>query len=127
MKSTTHRMVLFSAWLCVAGFWTKAGGAQPSSFTYNDFSNPARLQFNGSANRAATGDGQVLELTPGSASQAGSAFVANPVTLAANAGFSTFFSFRLSKPGGSSPDGGITFTVQSVGSNSVGSAGSGLG
>ena len=68
----------------------------------------------------------MLELTPASANQAGSAFTSNHIVLNPNDGFGTFFMFRLSQPG-NTPAGGITFTIQSAGSSSLGGSGSGLG
>ncbi|MGA2243557.1 MAG: L-type lectin-domain containing protein [Verrucomicrobiota bacterium] len=101
-------------------------GTQPNSFTYNNFASTKLIQFNGSATDATTGDGPVLELTPASANQAGSAFTSNHIVLDPNDGFGTFFTFRLSQPG-NTPAGGITFTIQSGNSFSLGSPGSGLG
>jgi Legume lectin domain len=103
------------------------------SFTYHDFATPTGLQFNGSAAAANNCDGAVLQLTASAASQAGSAFTANPVPLAPNAAFSTFFTFRLSKAGGAvDSDGvqggdGIAFVIQGVSSNVVGTASGGIG
>jgi hypothetical protein len=103
-----------------------ASGTQPNSFTYNNFATTKLIRFNGSATGVTTGDGPVLELTPASANQAGSAFTSSHLLLDANDGFGTFFMFRLSKPG-NTPAGGITFTIQSASSSSLGSSGSGLG
>ena len=101
-------------------------GTQPNSFTYNNFATAKLIRFNGSATKATTSDGPVLELTPASANQAGSAFTSNHLALDPNDGFGTFFMFRLSQPG-NTPAGGITFTIQSAGSSSLGGSGSGLG
>jgi hypothetical protein len=101
-------------------------GTQPNCFTYNNFATTKLIRFNGSATNATTSDGAVLELTPASANQAGSAFTAKHIVLGPNDGFGTFFIFRLSEPG-NTPTGGITFTIQSTSSSSLGSSGSGLG
>jgi hypothetical protein len=101
-------------------------GTQPNSFVFNNFATTKLIRFNGSAAKATTSDGPVLELTPASANQAGSAFTSNHIVLDANDGFGTFFMFRLSQPG-NTPAGGITFTIQSAGSSSLGGSGSGLG
>ena len=101
-------------------------GTQANSFVYNDFATTKFIRFNGSAAKATTSDGPVLELTPASANQAGSAFTSNHIVLNPNDGFGTFFVFRLSQPG-NTPAGGITFTIQSAGSSSLGGSGSGLG
>src|SRR5665213_1097520 len=73
-----------------------------------------------------TSDGPVMELTPASGNQAGSAFTSNHIVLDPNDGFGTFFMFRMSKPG-NTPAGGITFTIQNASSTSLGGSGSGLG
>ncbi|HZL78928.1 MAG TPA: L-type lectin-domain containing protein [Candidatus Limnocylindrales bacterium] len=101
-------------------------GTQPNSFVYNNFATTKLIRFNGSATKATTSDGPVLELTPASANQAGSAFTSNHIVLDANDGFGTFFMFRMSKPG-NTPAGGMTFTIQSASSSILGSSGSGLG
>jgi sugar lactone lactonase YvrE len=78
-----------------------------ASFTYNNFADPTGLQFNGNVAPANTCDGPILQLTASAASQAGSAFTATPIPLASNAAFSTFFTFRLSKPGGAVDSDGV--------------------
>jgi hypothetical protein len=101
-------------------------GTQPSSFTYNNFATANLIRFNGSAGTATTSDGPVLELTPAGANQAGSAFTSNHIVMGPNDSFGTLFIFRLSHPV-TPPAGGITFTIQSAGSSSLGGSGSGLG
>ena len=104
----------------------------PVGFTYHDFSNPKSLQFLGSATNVTTGDGAVLQLTPSARGLAGAAFTAVPIPFGPNVGFSTFFTFRLSKPGGLvDSDGvqgadGIAFLIQSVG-YAYGTGGGGIG
>lgn len=94
---------------------------------YPDFSSVAGLTLNGAAAQA----GSVLRVTPAAGSQAGSAFSTVPVSLAANASFSTFFQFRFTNPGGAN-DGqgigadGLVFVVQTV-ANNVGGGGGGIG
>ena len=105
---------------------------QGQEVTFTNFSDTSLLQLNGSATVATTTDGQVLQLTPATRDQAGSAFLKNPVSLGNRASFSTFFSFRLSRGGGLvDVDGvrgadGIVFVVQTL-ANNVGSSGGGLG
>jgi PKD repeat protein len=99
----------------------------PASFTFNNFANAASLQLNGSARALTTGDGPVLELTPSTSFQAGTAFVAKPIPFGPNLSFSTFFLFRLQHPGGIAAADGITFTVQGDNSDDVGAAGGRLG
>lgn len=96
-------------------------------FSFSNFSDCTGLQVNGNA--ACTSG--VLRLTPATFSQAGSAFSTTTVQLGAGASFSTFFTFQMSSPGGSSDsDGlgadGIVFVVQPV-SSTVGGLGGGIG
>src|ERR1019366_9950524 len=78
-------IVLVVAWQLTLALCTRAGSTQPTSFTYNGFSKATSIQFNGSATNVTTSEGPVLQLTPASASKAGSAFTSNSVTLAPNA------------------------------------------
>ena len=94
--------------------------------------NASAMRLNGDAVYTNTSDGRVLELTPATNNQAGSAFFMTPVVLASNASFSTFFSFRLSKGGGitdvdniTGAD-GIVFITQTL-TNNVGGKGGGIG
>ena len=104
--------------------------SQAAIVEYTDFSDVSDLVLNGDAATAVTGDGSVLRLTPATFSQSGSAFSQTTVN-AAN--FSTYFSFRISSPGGSLFDcnsingaDGLVFVAQSV-SSSAGGAGGGIG
>jgi hypothetical protein len=104
----------------------------PAGFTFHNFANSKSLQFLGSATNVTTSDGSVLELTPSAGGQAGAAFTAVPLPFGPNVGFSTFFKFRLSKPGGlTDSDGvegadGIAFLIQSAG-YTYGTGGGGIG
>ena len=109
--------------------------AQAKTITYTDFSDLSGFQQNGAT--AAIGDPvvddlgrHVLRLTNG-LSQSGSAFLTDPIDLANQASFSTFFTFRITNPQGiSDEDGqgadGIVFVVQTV-ANTAGGAGGGIG
>ena len=104
--------------------------SQAAIVEYTDFSDVSDLVLNGDAATAVTGDGSVLRLTPATFSQSGSAFSQTTVN-AAN--FSTYFSFRISSPGGSLFDcnsingaDGLVFVAQSV-SSSARVAGGGIG
>ena len=101
------------------------------SVTFTNFCDVSILQINGNAQQTNTSDGCVLELTPATYTQAGSAFLKAPLPLTTNASFSTFFSFRLSKGYGTDVDGvagadGISFIIQTF-TNNIGSLGGGLG
>jgi len=89
-----------------------------------DFSNTAGLTFVGSA----TTSGNQLQLTPADYSQAGAAYSTSPVTLGANATFSTTFQFQFTSPGGwvGSPADGITF-VLAASPSGLGTGGGALG
>ncbi len=98
--------------------------------TYDGFADIVGLTLSGSAAVVATGDGQVLRLCPAVGNRAGSAFSSVPLNAA---GFSTFFKFRITDPGGTLFDGndkvgadGIVFVAQSV-SASIGGIGVGIG
>ena len=111
------------------------GSAQALTVTYGDFSDLSAFQQNGAT--AAIADPvtddfgrTVLRLT-NNLGQSGSAFLTNPINLANQASFSTFFRFRISTPLGiSDNDGqgadGIVFVVQTV-SNTAGGGGGGIG
>lgn len=70
------------------------------------------------------GDERVLRLT-NNYGQAGSAFLTNPFSLAADASFSSYFEFQFTNQGSGGAD-GIVFTVQNV-SNTAGGGGGGIG
>lgn len=107
------------------------GSAAPAlTVSYTDFSSTLGLTLNGSANVVNTADGDVLRLTPASVTQSGSAFSSTAINASS---FSSFFTFRITDPGGSPFDGntdsgadGLVFVVQSV-SSSIGGAGQGIG
>ncbi|MCM3568628.1 L-type lectin-domain containing protein [Neobacillus mesonae] len=107
-------------------------GLRPICFTFDDFSDPSDLTLNGSATTINSGGQTVLRLTGASTSQAGSAFTTETFPL--SNGFSTFFSFQMTDPGGGddpSGDGpgadGIVFMVQSNSNTALGAAGGGIG
>lgn len=107
-----------------------SGNAFALRMTFEDFSSQAGLTLNGSAAVAATDDGNVMRLTSARPSQSGSVFSSSTVS-AEN--FSSFFSFRITDPGGPLFDGntdegadGIVFVIQSV-SSSIGGLGYGIG
>jgi hypothetical protein len=109
--------------------------AHAATIIFNDFSDLSDFQQNGAT--AAIGDPvvdsqgrTVLRLTNG-LGQSGSAFLSDPINLANQASFSTFFTFRITDPQGSSDgDGqgadGIVFVVQTV-ANTAGGGGGGIG
>lgn len=112
-----------------------ATAADATTITFNDFSNLSAFQQNGSTATIAdpvldTFNRPVLRLT-NNLSQSGSAFLTNPINLANQASFSTFFTFRISNPlGASDGDGqgadGIVFVVQTD-ANTAGGGGGGIG
>lgn len=96
--------------------------------SYADFSDVSGLTLNGNASQV----GNVLRLTSEAFFESGSAFNTTAITLANNTSFSTYFTFRISRPqfGGSDSDGpgadGLVFVVQTA-ANTVGGAGGGIG
>lgn len=104
--------------------------AAATTITFNNFSDVSSLQLNGSAAGIGNPVGGALRLT-NDLGQGGSAFLKNSISLAADASFSSFFSFRIDNPMGiSDSDGqgadGIVFAVQTV-ANNVGGIGGGIG
>jgi hypothetical protein len=109
--------------------------ASATTILFGDFSDLSQFQQNGATAAIVdpvTDDSnrRVLRLTNGLA-QSGSAFLTNPVSLANQASFSTFFTFNINHPQGiSDGDGqgadGFVFVVQTV-SNTAGGAGGGIG
>ncbi|MFK7818047.1 MAG: Calx-beta domain-containing protein [Planctomycetaceae bacterium] len=85
-------------------------------FDYDNFNDVSDLNLNGSAAR----NGSRLLLTQAVNSQAGSAFLQQPLEIKPNTSFETEFSFSLT--GGTSGADGITFTLQNdaAGSNALG-------
>ncbi len=130
--SVPVRGVLALGAMCVA---LGAVPASADTLTFTDFSDLSPFQQNGStagiADPVVDSLGRsVLRLTNG-LGQSGSAFLTDPIDLANEASFSTFFTFRITDPQGiSDEDGqgadGIVFVVQTV-SNTAGGAGGGIG
>ena len=87
-------------------------------------SNVGAFRFNGTAAQS----GSAIVLTNAVKWQNGSAWWQRKVSLANNRSFSSFFSFKISNPGGPPPIGadGIVFAIQTQ-SNGAGSQGGGLG
>jgi hypothetical protein len=116
--------------LAAASCLVAATTAQAATIKFGDFSDTSLLTLNGSAATTTTADGTVLRLTPASGGQSGSAFSSATIN-ASN--FSTFFSFRITDPGGTIFDcnsepgaDGIVFVAQAV-SSSIGGSGLGIG
>lgn len=125
MKSRFRTLAPCLVFLLLAA---SAGAQQTINFT--DFCNTSSFTLNGSAATLNPNAQCVLRLTNG-LGQSGSAFVTSAFSLAADASFSTFFSFQIPNPVGiGDGDGagadGIVFAVQSV-SNTAGGAGGGIG
>ena len=103
------------------------------TFLYNDFVQAnSRLLFNGASTyvSAAGNDYGNLRLTPAVGDRFGTVFNKEKVSLRAGTGFSTYFTFKMTNPGGTqgTPAGadGIVFALQTR-SNSAGSLGGGMG
>ena len=104
------------------------GNVSAATAIFTDFSSTDGLTINANATATTTPDGEVMRLASASPWQSGSVF--NSITLNA-ASFSTYFTFRLTNPGGAS-DGiekgadGFAFLAQPIRS-SLGESGGGLG
>ena len=107
--------------------------AVAQSILFEDFSDLSGFGLNGSAGGAVNLQGDdVLRLTPAQYSQAGSAFLLDPISLAGDAAFSAAFSFQITNSGGCcwDTDGpgadGLVFVVTQT-PNAVGLPGVGIG
>lgn len=120
--NTFARSALLSSVLMIGA----AGVSHATTVTYNDFSSTAGLTLVGATATAVTGDGPILRLTPAAVGQAGAAYSTAPITLGANATFSTTFKFRFTDTGGIAPADGITF-VLAASPTGLGTGGGDLG
>lgn len=104
------------------------------TIVYSDFSDTTGLSLNGTTAAVTTADGAVLRMTAvptGSApEQSGTAYTTSMMNAA---DFSTFFTFRITSPGGLADDtgetggDGLAFVLQSVNASQVGGPGGGIG
>jgi len=121
------------------GAWLTAIPAMASQpIVYSDFADLSAFTLNGAAAAiqpdgagTALGEQRVLRLTTAEEGQSGGAFLKHTVSLAANASFSSAFSFEIRDPGGHDDvDGpgadGLAFVVQTQ-SDTVGGDGRGIG
>jgi hypothetical protein len=96
--------------------------ATAGTFVYNNFSNVSALTINGNASQ----QGNVLQLVPATAGQAGTAYETAPIAFDASTGFSTSFEFDVTTDP-NNPTDGFTFLLQSMGLTAVGGTGQGSG
>lgn len=137
-----------ASWAAGFGATDSCGGVTPFAdlqpglpLTFGDFSDVSSFQFNGTAAAMhgctpAPCDpvislGQPVLRMTNNLGQSGSIFLTNPVSLAADASFSTDFCFRILNPVGiGDSDGpgadGLVFVLQTV-SNTAGGGGGGIG
>jgi len=119
---------VLAPFLVLLAIAASAGAQQVINFP--NFCNTSAFTLNGVTATLNPNAQCVLRLTS-STGQSGSAFLTNTFSLAADASFSTFFSFQILNPVGiGDSDGagadGIVFTVQTV-SNTAGGGGGGIG
>lgn len=106
-----------------------SSGAQAMALILDDFSSSseqALFQLNGNAGFV----GNALRLTPDAQSQAGSAFLKQPLFIQSTADFSTQFTFRIHSAQGQFGPGlsdGFAFVVQGGGDQFLGNGGGSLG
>lgn len=120
--------------LAASGLLALTAPAQAVLVNMQNFNSLADFTLNGVTNTINTGgmgvigpnvgDERVLRLT-NNYGQSGSAFLTNPISLASDASFSSYFEFQFTNQGGGGAD-GIVFTVQTV-ANTAGGAGGGIG
>lgn len=103
------------------GFLWIVSSQQGVVYNFASFADPSLWQVNGSAAFA----GEVLRLTPAVNSQAGSAFIKAPVDLTANPDFTAQFRFRIH--GAADGADGMSFVLQGLSPEAIGSVGGGLG
>lgn len=109
-------------WLLAATLaWLLVASARAATIDYPDFTDTTGLTLNGNAAQA----GDVIRLTPASASQAGSAFTDDKV-LNPEKSFKTHFRFSMHDSSGS-PGDGMAFVLQSNAPTALGDLGGGLG
>lgn len=104
---------------CLVFGVSSAAQEQGQDLKLRDFQDLSRLTVSGAAS---VGGGGVLTLTPSQDWTAGSVFSSQQISTTT---FSTFFSFRISEPGGGGAD-GIAMVMQTV-SASLGEVGGGMG
>ncbi len=96
-------------------------------FSFPNFSSTAGLNLVGAAAPVSSGGQTVLRLTPAQPGQGGAVWSSTPISFANNSGgFSTYFQFQITNPGGIAPADGIVFAIQNVNSG-VGGAGGSIG
>lgn len=107
-----------------------ATSAQAVTFSYADFADTTGLQINGDAAAANIAGRDVMRLTPPQGGQGGSVYNTQAISLSADYGFSTRFTFNIGSNNvnqyGEIGADGIAFVIQTV-SNNVGGIGGGLG
>ncbi len=91
---------------------------------FDDFNLPFQIEPNGSAKILVVPGDMTLRLVPAKNDKTGSAFSQTKVNVVS--GFSTFFTFRITKPSDNTAGDGLVFVVQSDNST-VGEGASGLG
>lgn len=118
ISEINRSMSLKSALAVVVAVASAATCSAATVISYPDFSSVAGLSLNGNAAQS----GNTLSLTTANANQDGTAWYNTLVNLVN--GFDTTFQYDAS--GGSGAD-GISFTIQTQGTNAIGSAGGSLG
>jgi hypothetical protein len=128
-KHTPQHPHSFKKWRALS--WLMAGALAASPLTTSatemilkDFSDVSQLSLNGDTKTLSTSDGVVLQLTSASRLQSGSVFSTLKVSTAQ---FSSYFTFKITEPGGVLSGGdGFVFVIQPV-SSKAGSEGGGIG
>jgi len=134
-----HHRTLSQSEIDALAAGTPIGNPPPvsQSIIFEDFSDLSGFRLNGNASGAVnTQSADVLRVAPATYSQAGSAFLLDPISLAGDAAFSAAFSFQITNSGptnwNSPNDGdgfgadGLVFVVTQT-PNAVGSPGVGIG
>jgi Legume lectin domain len=119
-----HAKTLLISGLITAATALGARTASAQSFNYCDFASVAGLTLNGSASQNIT----LLQLTPNTANEAGSAYRTVAIPLTATTSFFTSFHFELT-PNSTTGADGISFIVENAatGAAAIGTNGGGMG
>jgi hypothetical protein len=110
-----------AAAVALAAISTSAATANATTFSQCDFSDTSSLALNGSAAQ----DGTLLQLTTADIHEAGTAYYGTAVAWTATTSFHTSFQFQIGGVTGEAE--GISFILQDMGSDALGSDSSGIG
>ena len=110
--------------IAVASLFAAAPSQSAVLFNFTDFTGACGSTLTCVGNTTSTSP--ALRLTPATTGASGAGYSTTPVSLGANATFSTTFRFQFTQPGGIDPADGIVFVLAAA-SNGLGVSGGGIG